>query len=475
MKNKVLYYSLVSVIIINMPCVGAVRAVNNNDPAPVKKLKLHRAPEPREALKYQLLLGILDQTNGNAALHYYRASNMLPTHTEIEEIRDNISDWLDFPIDQLPRKEIESAISHYRSSLHLVDLAVKCDKCDWDLPIEDGYSMLLPGLSDFRDIAKVIALQARLQIADGKYNEAIDTLKKGFVMSRHIADGPTLIQDLVGISISAFLLNDIEQFVQQPDTPNLYWALTAMPQPFIDMRQAMQYEKDALYTEFPQLKDIETAKLTPLEVSELLSAFMRVMEDIGVDVAGNKFLSVGWVMLHYQDAKRFLAEHGRSKAQIEAMPAGQSVLIYQLQQYKQIRDDIFKWFNVPYRRAYEGMKKAEQQLKEKMGNSLRANIFTALLPAISKAYLMTARLDRHIAMLRCVEAVRMYGADHDGKLPGSLDEIKQVPIPLDPVTGKSFIYEVTDGKAVFEAPVSPSGKSKRRPRYELTICPKVEQ
>ena len=90
--------------------------------------------------------------------------------------------------------------------------------------------------------------------------------------------------DFVNIAISAIMLEQIEQFVQQPGTPNLYWALTAMPQPFIDIRKAMQYEKDALYTEFPQLKDIETAKLTPREVSNLLNDFMRKMGEIGIGI-----------------------------------------------------------------------------------------------------------------------------------------------------------------------------------------------
>ena len=52
------------------------------------------------------------------------------------------------------------------------------------------------------------------------------------------------------------------------------------------------------------------------------------------------------------------------------------------------------------------------------------------------------RMDRRVAALRCVEAVRLYAAAHDGKLPPSLDEIKDVPVPRDPVDDKPFGYRL---------------------------------
>ena len=100
---------------------------------------------------------------------------------------------------------------------------------------------------------------------------------------------------------------------------------------------------------------------------------------------------------------------------------------------------------------------------------VRANLFSHLLPALGRAYFVSARLDRHVAMLRCVEAVRMYAAENDGRLPGSLGDIEVVPIPLDPVTGEEFIYELNGEVAVFEAPVSPAERAEDRLRYELVI------
>ncbi|MGH7134581.1 MAG: hypothetical protein ACREHD_02510, partial [Pirellulales bacterium] len=54
------------------------------------------------------------------------------------------------------------------------------------------------------------------------------------------------------------------------------------------------------------------------------------------------------------------------------------------------------------------------------------------------------RLDQRIALLCCVEAMRMYAAEHDGKLPAKLKDIR-LPLPVDPATGQPFTYKV-DGK-----------------------------
>ena len=66
-----------------------------------------------------------------------------------------------------------------------------------------------------------------------------------------------------------------------------------------------------------------------------------------------------------------------------------------------------------------------------------------------------ARFDRNIALLRTIEAIRMFAADNQGQLPGSLADITLVPIPTDPVTGRDFIYRrINTQNAQLETPVS---------------------
>ena len=51
-----------------------------------------------------------------------------------------------------------------------------------------------------------------------------------------------------------------------------------------------------------------------------------------------------------------------------------------------------------------------------------------------------ARNQQAIVLVQTVEAIRMYGALHDGKLPLTLGDLP-VPAPMEPFTGKPVDYE----------------------------------
>jgi hypothetical protein len=63
----------------------------------------------------------------------------------------------------------------------------------------------------------------------------------------------------------------------------------------------------------------------------------------------------------------------------------------------------------------------------------------------------------------------MYAASHEGKLPPALDDIKQVPVPLNPATGKEFLYHLEGVKAILELPAS-DGISGGNRRFEIQIA-----
>jgi hypothetical protein len=341
------------------------------------------------------------------------------------------------------------------------------------MPLEDGYSLQLPHLSTFRRMIFALQLQIRLKIADEQTDQALEMLQQGMYMGRSIARGRTVIQGLVGTAITAVMLKEVEGLMQMSDSPNLYWALTALPDPMIDMHSSLEYEREVLFVEFPQLRNLESEVMTPAQASAIVSDFMKKIQtlDGGMkDVPFKGLLPIGWVMLHYADAKQFLGRRGFSQERIEAMPAVQAVLIYQKQEYQEMLDSMFKWFAVPYYQAQPYLEEGEERFGDHhRAKGIKANLFTTLLPALSRIAFLQARLDRNIALLRTIEAIRMFAADHSGRLPGSLAEITSVPIPADPVTGKDFLYKRTDARSArLEAPVSPA-ESRKRPVYELTI------
>jgi hypothetical protein len=81
-----------------------------------------------------------------------------------------------------------------------------------------------------------------------------------------------------------------------------------------------------------------------------------------------------------------------------------------------------------------------------------------------------ARRDQYLDTLRCIEALRMHAAENDGKLPARLEDIK-LPLPVDPVTGRSFQYKLEAGIGHLRGTPLPGHEENPylNVRYEITI------
>jgi len=86
-----------------------------------------------------------------------------------------------------------------------------------------------------------------------------------------------------------------------------------------------------------------------------------------------------------------------------------------------------------------------------------------------KVHSLMNRLDRHLAVLQCLEAMRLYSASHEGKFPKQLSDITRIAVPNDPATGKPFIYSRTGSQVVLEIPASGEETERDTMRYELNL------
>jgi hypothetical protein len=310
-------------------------------------------------------------------------------------------------------------------------------------------------------------VQARVQIAEGRFDRAAQTLQTGFALARHQAEGRTLINGLVGIAIAQLMAEQVRELVQAPGAPNLYWALTSLPRPLISLRRGVRYESAGAFVGFPALRALAQGQIT-------VEQWRKIMAELGA-LGGVKppinLLSTALAIKMYPEGKRYLAKRGYTREQIEKMPVVQVVGRYTLGSYLQVRDDLYKWFGLPYWQAHEGMRRAQRALVTSRPG-MGGYPLTMLLPALGRAYFVSARLDREIAALRCIEAIRLHAAESGGKLPASLDDVKIVPIPINPVTGRPFGYKVARGTFTLHAFGTPDGQPKDSQRYEVTLTTK---
>src|SRR5262249_22929282 len=137
------------------------------------------------------------------------------------------------------------------------------------------------------------------------------------------------------------------------------------------------------------------------------------------------------------DAKPFLIAQGHKPAEVDALPTIQVVAIYMQRQYNETEDELLKWTYVPYWQGHAGIEAALKKVRSGPRN-LQGILLGLRAPALAKVPMAMARLDRQIAGLRCIEAIRLHAATHDARLPTVLAEVKDVPLPVDPFTGKGF-------------------------------------
>jgi hypothetical protein len=451
---------------------------------PTTRLAVHPQGPPAAALKYRLLPWYLDLAPGNAAVLYLKA---LPEggDASIRSKSERLEQLLDQPRDQFQVEEARKLISELGSSLFdFLRLASTRADCDWNLPIreQDWYSVLLPELQTMREFGRCLALKARVQIADGQYEQAIDTLRIGYAVARHAAEAPTLVNSLVGVAIARLMNKQLLELVQSPRAPNLYWTLAALPSPFIDARSAMDMEAEGVFLVFPQIKDVATTTLTDAQWSVRLAEFTQKLNSFEPLISGTNqrdwkdrlALGIGiaaWTAIQYPRAKRDLVSYGWPKEQIDRMPAAQVILLHIGQTYEVLRDEQFKWFYLPYPEASEGMWTAQESLNKNKNQEILP-LAGLLLPGVANARTALVRIDREFAAIRTVEAIRGYAAKNGGKLPEKLADISEVPVPLDPMTGDAFSYTLDGQTATLEGRAPKRSPERDAFRYVVTIAQK---
>ena len=289
-------------------------------PRPPVQIILHPSKAAEFATKYLLLPKDEELIDADAAPLYEKAIASLPAGFDTGQINE----WRKTPPDKLPQKQVQEILEQFKPSLQLLEQAAKCKRCDWT-------ENLLQNLTPYRNIAFLLSLQIHFEIARGQYDKAIDNMRTGYAFSKNISKEPMLISGLVAVGITALVSGQIEHLAQEPDSPNLYNALNALPRPLIDLSEMLEIEEPN---------------------------------------------------------------------------------------------------------------------------------------TVQKVNLITNRMERHIAALKCIEALRLYAGTHDGKFPENLSDVTEVKIPDDPVTKKPFSYKSTGSDAVLELEGS---EGRDAMRYELKL------
>jgi hypothetical protein len=162
-------------------------------------------------------------------------------------------------------------------------------------------------------------------------------------------------------------------------------------------------------------------------------------------------------------ARQRLIEAGYGPDSVKTFPPMQVILVDEKRDYEVQRDERIKLLALP-------LWQIDSLVGGKELTSEGDGLLVELLPHIIKLRRTQGQLEQQIAFLRHVEALRMYAARHNGKLPAKLSDVS-VPLPIDPVSGKPFVYAI-DG-AIAHIRGSSVQAEEKDPRsnvhYEVTL------
>jgi hypothetical protein len=258
-KSNRIMIQIVTCLVIFLLVISNTYAGQTKPPV---KMTLHPSRITESASNYRLLPKAERQIDEDAMPLYEKATKSMSKDLKLSQIR---RDWLKLPFEEFPQKDAEELIQEYLENLKLVARAVRYKECNWpdwkpgDDPIDT---------SGYRNLAFIIRLWARLEISRGQFNGAGVAMQTGFGMTKHLGQAPTSNQGFIGLAVGGLMCEEIEQFVQQKDSPNLYWALENLPRSFIDLEKAFA-------NEIANIKENDEIKRRELE-EQLESAYDKM-------------------------------------------------------------------------------------------------------------------------------------------------------------------------------------------------------
>jgi hypothetical protein len=415
----------------------------------------------RPALKYRLLPELREMQPGNQIQAFYKCFFEQNHLFHSKEENDKRQKWREAPLKDLATdKEL---VNYGGSAAKQAFYAARLDAVNWELTNQaksDGVMLLLPDVQPMRMLAAVLKVRARGELARGEFDAAHHTLQTMFALARTFNEQPTLIGSLVGMALVQIALSEVEEFVQQPGAPNLFWPLIDLPAPFIDLRKGREGDTVFLTKEYDALR-----KAVPVPDAEL-RALLKPLDAL-IDAGGSKKADRPSAYYAKQVTDRDavaaatdrLRGAGHKADDLAKLSPLQVVMMDDFDRYRADLDDFLKWTNVPV-----------WQLPADLDRPKRPGLFGELLPAYVKVTLAKLRVQQVIAMLATAEGVRAHAAANGGRLPEKLDAVR-LPLPADPATGKPFVYEMKGGKAIIRGTPPPGRENEPTFNrvYEITV------
>ncbi len=430
--------------------------------------KVSAAEEPKPVFRYQFWPRESELKPGSGQVYYFRAltkllqrDRALATLREITS-RENQTSAEDRAFITL----MDPLFQDLKTMAYLEDMS--WDHRSRDIEGPQLYFFDLDDIQGARDLARFLMVKARIYLADRDFENASQCVLIGNRLAYLIGQGESVIQRLVGCALQAMMRMIVEEMVQIPGCPNLYWAIATIPQPLVTIRRCVELELSAVHRAFPALREAATANWSDTEAEDRWIECLRQLRKLnGAD--GNADERDTLLAVDYSDfvpsARDRLKTAGVSEEQLEKMAAAAIVMADTAIELDRLIDESRKGLLLPgpqkdllLQLNEAGFHDAIRFDSEPGGYGSKRSavgLFAGpLFPAIRQ---LDAAADRTPIMYRrlmTMEAIRMYAAANEGKLPDSIENLKPLPAVFAFSTERPFEYRVDRNGDVVTATLS---------------------
>ncbi|HEX4610224.1 MAG TPA: hypothetical protein VH092_18675 [Urbifossiella sp.] len=359
------------------------------------KLSTTPAPAPAPGLRTEFRVRATERLPGNAALDYYRAVVLLPAWPQDPEKsgtlrKDLYERWPELSLDELPVDDVTAYLKQFADGFKALDAAAKRDTVDWRQEVKPD------------------------PVAQGGFLQEIQKFREVGALNRL-----RVRRDL---------------------------ARNKFDDAALAVRSGFQFGK--AIGEGP----VTIQMLVGLAVCQV--SVGGSIDFIGRPGSPNLYWALASLPRPLIDPRPAL--EGEEEFMERGIRAQVPYSKETAAACRAIWDDQRRAFTLPYPRATAALDKIAARTEElkKERSEPAVALFALGVPAFRKCYHAHARLDRWMAGLMAVEAVRLHAAEAKGTPPAALADITAAPVPPDPYTGRPFEYAARADGFTLTAPIA---------------------
>lgn len=423
------------------PSIGVISLYAMSMPDPLLKYRLWPAAEHRQSENSSPLVS-------RALLLKSQVSRQ-----KTVEFSERYNEWIEMRLEDLPGDQIRAVLVPYATALNELRRAENLMQLDYDLQLDqmsgpEIIATLLPEFQEMKSLARVLQLRARLAVSEGRWDDFVDDCRLGFRLSE-IAGHSTdfLLGRILGFGISGMILDVIEEAIQRPRCPNLYWALVSLPtERLFELRESLEFESVFMGRILGSAGSLPDK---PIGENAARNRLLEIVRDAGLVLSNNRMsseqsaalLAGMYVVTMAEPSRELLAETETWGERAYELSSSEAVLRAAQLRYLRIRDRWIAWSMLPY----EAWEPYRAELNEAFDVTIApydvlSSLVQSLMPAVGVAVNAARRRAQQRNFLCTLESIRMHTYETGG-FPESIETIRPVPAWHDTLSVKPFGYQ----------------------------------